>query len=109
MPILEKFRQLSNISGVDEYILVDPRGNIAAHDIKNHKKAAKIVLTCGRNSFAIGKANFKYIFFSRKNQKNFFIFPVGNYYLGVVKQKRFKNVTLVDNIINFLNGLLKKN
>ena len=108
MASLEEFILISKVSGVDQYILVDNNGNIAAHDIKNSKNAAKIVLKCGQNSFAIGKTQFKYLIFSRKNEKNLFIFPVGNFYLGVVKQKNVKNLVLTDNIMDFLKGLLKK-
>jgi len=107
MTILKEFIKISQIAGVDQYILVDQKGNIAAHDIKYPEKIAGMILSCGQNSFAIGKTQFKYIVFSRKNQKNFFIFPVGNYYLGVVKQKSVNNFVLADNIIEFLKGILK--
>ena len=107
MTPLEKFKQISKIDGVDQYILVNPKGNIASHDIKNPEKAANIVLLCGQNSFAIGKAHFKYLVFSRENHKNFFIFPVGKYYLGVVKKNDVNNFILADNIMNFLKTFLK--
>ncbi len=104
---LEKFIQISKIAGVDQYILVDQKGNIAAHDIKNSERVARMILSCGQNSFAIGKTLLKYVVFSRQNQKNIFIFPVGNYYLGVVKQTNIDNFVLVNNIIKFLKNLLK--
>ncbi len=105
MVTLEKFNQIINIDGVDQYILVDNNNNIITHDIKNPGKLADIVITCGKNSYAIGKTQFKYLIFSRTCKKNIFIFPVGNYYLGVVKSQNIGNITLANNIDNFLKGL----
>ena len=108
MTSLKTFKQIARLSGVDQYILVDRQGKIAAHDIKNPERAARMVLTCGQNSSIIGKTRFKQIMFSRQNQKNIFIFPVGKYYLGVVKQKQIDNITLADNVGNFLDRILNK-
>ncbi|MBU2455710.1 MAG: hypothetical protein KJ668_20575 [Proteobacteria bacterium] len=83
-------------------------GKIAAHAIKDPKKAAQIVFTCGKNLYAIGKTRLKCVIFSRENQKNFFIFPVGNYYLGVIKSDNMNNIILADTVIKFLKGLLKE-
>jgi len=105
---LNEFQKIIRVDGVDQYILVNSNGNIAAHKIDAPQKAAEIVLTCGKNSSAIGKARFEHLLFSRENQKNFFIFPVGKYYLGVVKQDNINNATLVGNIVNFLKDLQKR-
>lgn len=90
---------------MDQYILTDAKAGIVAHDIKNPEKAAALVFSCGKNSYAIGKSRFRHLIILRENQKNIFIFRVGNYYLGVVKQKNISNEALADNIIKFLKGL----
>jgi len=107
----EKLSNLSRIIGVDQYILVDKNADITAHNIQNSKKTAKMILSCAKNSFALctldkfGKSKKKYVFFPRKNQKNFFIFLTGNSYLGVVKQQNVSNEILTDNILNYLKNL----
>lgn len=106
MATLKEFLRISKLTGVDQYLIVDHTAKVVAHDIKDPQKLAKIIFSCGQNCFAIGKTQFKYLIFSRKNQKNIFIFPVGNYYLGVVKSKTVDNFILADNIINFLKGLV---
>ncbi|MCP3873822.1 MAG: roadblock/LC7 domain-containing protein [Desulfobacteraceae bacterium] len=108
MTLIEKFSQISRIEGVDQYVLVDQIGNIVAHKIDDPQKVAKIVFNLGKNFYSLGKTQFKHVTFSRENQKNFFIFPVGNHCLGVIKQKNINNITLTDNIVNFLNSLLKE-
>ena len=102
----ELFLEISKIEGVDEYIFMDNFGNIAAHDIKDPQKVSGMVFSCGRNIRAVGKDNFKYAIFSRKNKKDIIIFPVGNYFLGVVKQKKTETLVLVNMILKFLQELL---
>ncbi len=102
MSNIERFTSILNVPGVDQYILVDRTGKIFAHAMPEPKKMAEIVSVCGFQSHAIGKDNFRYVVFSRENQENFFIFPVGKYYLGVIKQKNMNNDALAENIIQFL-------
>ena len=102
----KKFLQISAIRGVDQYIFLDNKGNIAAHEIKDPQKASEMVFSCGQNIRAVGKNKFQYAVFSRKNKKDIIIFPVGNYSLGVVKQKDADTLVLVDIIFRFLHELL---
>ena len=104
----EAFMQITAVTGVDQYIVVDHKGQIVSHDIKDSERSAGMVFSCGRNACAIGKTRLKYVLFPRKNHKNFFIFPVGNYYLGVVKEQSIDNLVLTDNIATFLIGLLNE-
>jgi len=69
---------------------------------------AEIISVCGSNSYAIGKKRFKYLSFSRKNHDTFFIFPVGNYYLGVIKQNHISDALLAQNVIQFLKDFLNR-
>ncbi len=103
-----KFLQISKIKGVAQYIFLDNTGNVAAHDIKDPKRASEMVFSSGQNIQAIGRNNFKYAVFSRKNQNSIIIFPIGNYFLGVVKQKDTDILALVDIILKFLHECLKK-
>ncbi len=102
----EKFLQISMVQGVDQYILLDNRGNIIAHEIKDPQKASEMVFSCGRNIRNVGKNRFQYAVFSRKNKKDIIIFPIGNYSLGVVKQEEADTFVLVDIILKFLHELL---
>ena len=44
----EKFLQISTIKGVDQYIFLDNKGKVAAHDIKDPQKASDMVFSCGK-------------------------------------------------------------
>ena len=92
---------LSNISGVDKYILVDQDNKITTHNVQNPQKSAQTVLSCAKKSFTMGRAKNEFVVFPRTNKKSFFIFRVDNLYLGVVKKKNIDNKTLTNNILNF--------
>jgi len=102
----DKLLELSGVTGVEKYILVDQSGRIAAHNIKNPEKTGRIILSCAKNSFAIGESCMKYVILNKANQKKIFIFQTGNSYLGVIKQQHISNVTLTENILNYLNDLI---
>jgi hypothetical protein len=101
----EQAARIGGLSVVDQYIFVDSRGNIIAQDIKNPDKAAGLVLSCGQNSRTLAKNKFQWLVFSRKNEPFFFIFPVGNCYLGVIKSKNADTATLTGSIVNFLKEI----
>ena len=106
MVISEKFLEISKIKGVDQYIFIDHKGDIVAHDIKDPQKVSVMVFSCGQNIQTIGNKKFRYAVFSRGNKKDIIIFPVGNYFLGVVKHKNTQTLVLVDNILKLLHELL---
>ncbi|MEN8210504.1 MAG: hypothetical protein ABFR31_02215 [Thermodesulfobacteriota bacterium] len=101
----ESFLNLSKTVGVEQYIIVDQKGDIAAHNIKKPEKIARIIVSCAKNAFAICKPNMKYVVFPGNNQKKIFIFLAGNSYLGVIKQKDISDAALTDNILNLLMDL----
>ncbi|OGR36142.1 MAG: hypothetical protein A3J80_02995 [Desulfobacula sp. RIFOXYB2_FULL_45_6] len=105
---IERFASILNVPGVDQYILVDRTAKIFAHAITDPKKMAEIVSICGVNSHIIGKTNFRYLIISRKKHNNFFIFPVGKYHLGVIKQENIDNSLLAENVIRFLKDFLNR-
>ncbi len=98
----EKFLNLSKTVGVEQYIIVDQKGDIAAHNIKKPGEIARIILSCAENAFAIGKPNLEYVVFPGNNQKKFFIFLAGNSYLGVIKEKDISDTAFKDNVLNLL-------
>ena len=97
--------RVARIDGVKQYILADGDGQVIIHNLKNYQRTGAMISFCGQQSFVLGKSRLKYLTFVRKNQNDLFIFPIGNYYLGVIKQKHIKTVQLTDNVLNFLNGL----
>jgi hypothetical protein len=108
MPNIESFASLLKVPGVDQYILVNRDGKIFSQVMAEPHKMAELVAFCGLNARAIGKTGFRYLAFSREGRGHFFIFPVGKYYLGVIKQKNTNYAVLVDNILQFLKDIVNR-
>ncbi len=98
---------LATIKGVDQFIVTDRHGHIIEQRIRHHERMAQLLSACGSCFSAIGKSNFKYAVFERADQAHFFIFQVGKFYLGVVKQINVENDTLIKNIKNALTDYNK--
>ena len=108
MSNIKRFKSIINVAGVDQYILVDKAAKIFAHNMTAPETLAEITSICGFKSHTIGKTSFSYVMFSRENNNNFFIFPVGKYYLGVIKQEGINNTLLAENVIRFLKDFLNR-
>ena len=110
MAIMDWCSDIGRIKGVDQYVLVDHRGNVMIHDMAEaeFENVAEVVWSCGRNLSVLGRKNFKYAAFLRKNKNDFLIFPVGKYYLGVVERKGCVTAEVADAIMDFLDTRLGK-
>ena len=102
MANIDPFISILKVPGVDQYILVDRDAKIFSQKITAPETTAAMVSFCGLRAHAVGKSGFRYLVVSRETRDHFFIFPVGKYYLGVIKQKDISNAVLVENILQFL-------
>ncbi len=112
MSMAEVLSHVRRINGVGGYILLDKSGNIITHsaEMKAPQKLSKMVYSCGKSLSSIGNKYFKYGSFSRKQNRDILIFPVGNYkyYLGVVKQADSRTFETAVAVMAFLNVLVGK-
>lgn len=107
MTMVKAFSDLKRIKGVEAYILLDAKGNVLLCNdgMKVPEKLSKLIYFCGRKLSIIGKKHFKYMFFSRRSKKDFLIFPVGDYYLGVINKAGSRNFETASTVIEFLENL----
>lgn len=98
-------KTIGSLQGVAQFVVADPQGKIIAGNAEQPTRFAKTVGICGKKFAAMGKTGFKYAVFDRKNNCHLFIFPVGKYYLGVVKEQKIKSKILYESIIKFLADL----
>ncbi len=110
MSIAEALSHVKRIDGVCGYILIDGQGEVIAcsDEMKSPENLSKMVYSCGRSLSAVGKNYFKYASFSRACSQDILIFPVRNYYLGVVKQTGIKGIETAESVVKFLNVLAGK-
>jgi len=107
MSMADILSHVRRIDGVSGYILLNSKGEVLVHDdeMKSPDKLSKMVYSCGRTLLLLGKNYLKYASFTRKQNKNILLFPVGNYYLGVLKQPGIRNSETAGAVIKFLNVL----
>ena len=108
MVSLRDFLQITKVDGVSKYIFLDSQGKIVVNTMKHPGRSSNVVFNCGRNISTIGRNNFKYAVFFQEDGRDILIFPVGNHTLGVVKEQSIDRQVMVDAVLAFLNGLLKK-
>ncbi len=100
------FHRISELSGVDQYVLVDSQARVIRHAMTDPEEMAEMVSTCGRCALAVGRARFRHLIFSRTRRNDFFIFPVGKYYLGVLKEKSVSPTELLERVTEFIKIFL---
>lgn len=108
MNIPQGIEKISQLKGVHAYILVNTKARIITHSIQNPDHIAPMISFCGQQARFIGKTKFKYMVFPRDSQRDLLIFPVGNFFLGVIKSKETKAKLLADGILKIINSLLVK-
>lgn len=108
MGMAELFSVVSNIKGVQGYILIDRKGNIVGHDTGSPEILSKMVYSCGKTLFSMANKNFKYASFSRQSKKDILIFQAGRYFLGVIKQPGIKDFEAAEAVMEFLTVIAGK-
>lgn len=110
MTMVKAFSDLKRVKGVQAYILLDAKGNVLLCNdgMKEPEKFSRLIYFCGRKLSILGKKHFKYMSFSRRSKNDILIFPVGNYYLGVIKQASSRIFETASAVMEFLNILAGK-
>lgn len=106
MTEFEAFQTIIQLPGVDQYILVDSQARVIQHAMGQPDEMAEMVSVCGNCARALGQTRFRHLVFSRDRQDDFFIFPVGKYYLGVLKETSVSPSTLLDRVSGFIEAFL---
>ncbi|MCG8687858.1 MAG: hypothetical protein MI892_23475 [Desulfobacterales bacterium] len=85
--------------------MVDSQGRVITHDLRAPEDLSAMVASCGNAFVSIGSKRFKYASFSRRNNKNVLIFPVGKFFLGVIKEDGVRDFEAAEAVIKLLNKL----
>ena len=102
---IRHFMKISQVSGVDRYLFADPDGRVIAHNFKTYQSAGRMVALCAKNAQAIAGQRLEYLVFKRQNNQDLLIFPVGKYYLGVIKQSDIPDGEVTGNILAFIKSM----
>jgi hypothetical protein len=113
MTKLEVFaNRIELISGVESFVLVRRSGEVVTHNMKDPNDLASMVTICGIGSNAvmqtIGFSNLRHLSINRIDQRNFLVFHLDRYFLGVQQVAGTDDQKLAAEIYDFLQNLLQQ-
>lgn len=113
MTKLEVFtNRIELISGVESFVLVQRNGEVVSHNINNPDDLASMVTICGIGSNAImqtiGFSHFRHMMFNRMDRRNYLVFFLDRYFLGIQQVSGTDDQQLSVDIYNFIQNLLKQ-
>jgi len=114
MTKLEVFtNQIGLISGVESFVLVQQSGEVVTHNMNNPDDLASMVTICGIGSNAImqtvGFSHFRHMMFNRIDSRNFMVFFLDRYFLGIQQVSGTDDQQLSAEIYDFLKNLIEQN
>ncbi len=90
------------IEGIEHYILVRDDGHTLSHNFPETGTLPSIITFNGLNSEALkpimGLSYFKYMSYTRDNNENLLIFPLGKYFIGISQQSEAYTLDIVEKI-----------
>ena len=98
-----KLKKIGSLKAVKNYMVVDKKGDINFSNFPHPDNIAFMILNCSKNMEIKGHSNVQYQFFAFGDD-HFLIFPVGNQYLGVVKNRGTSTSVLAKSILKFLDS-----
>jgi len=102
---------LSQIEGVKNYIFVRNDGKVIVNNTTNSDIFSSIVtfagLSCDAVKSILGTTYFKYLILTRKNGEKLFVFPIVNYYLGILQDSKAYTPDVIQKIERFVNTVSK--
>ncbi len=108
MSSIKDLKKITGVEGVSQYILLGPNGQTISHNIDNHLLLTSMIISCTSICKLINGKRFRHLIFSQEDKRDFFIFPVGKHYLGVIKSGDSDAASLPINVANFIKNLTKK-
>ena len=111
MSAIERFAQrLSQLKGVEHFVLTRNDGQLVTHDLPEPDELASLVTLCGLSAQAIRKtvgfSQFKHLVCACARQPDLIIFPLERYFLGIRKKAGANQAELIAEVTRFLQRLL---
>jgi len=103
---------ISQIEGVKNYIFVRNDGRIIVHNTDNPETFSSMVTFAGLSSDAVksilGTTYFKYFILTRKNGEKIIVFPMENYFLGILQDSNAYTPDVIQKTGRFVSAVTKQ-
>lgn len=105
--VKEFLARVKDIDGVEGCLMVRADGHLLGHLVKNPEELSSILTISARYARGLmDKAGFSYfrlLSFERAESGGFHIFPVDQYYLGVVQSPEFPLASMTEKVTKLLS------
>ena len=109
MATAKDFLKLGDIDGVLRYILLRSDGSLISGNFEDPDAVSQAIVSVGQlcDSFSEDLSNRHYLHLcaEQTNGENIFIFPLGAFYLGIIKQTDTDPAVLCESVLSFLKAL----
>lgn len=112
MANLEAFAQrVLKIDGVEQFIFIRNDGHILIHNVENPETLSALVAFTGLSGEAmravIGATYFRHLHISRQNKENFLIFPLDNYFLGILQHSEAYTPDVIHRVARLIQAITR--
>lgn len=99
--------QIGQIEGISGCLLVRKDGAILGKTVQNPEPYATLMLDAGGQAFvlmnSIGFSYCRHLCFNRENGRHFYLFPIDNYFLGVIQRIDCDVSEMLDSIYSLVS------
>ncbi len=109
MATAKDFLKLGEIDGVAKYILLRSDGSLISGNFEDPGSVSQAIVSTGQlcDNFSQDLSNRHYLHLcvEQGNGDNIFIFPLGAFYLGIIKQAGTDPAVVSESVLSFLKAL----
>ena len=105
MVTLADLKKIEEIKGVKRYIVLQPDGRPLLNNTENPEVMAAMIMNCGAMCKILKNRRFRYLVINQPSGEDFYIFQMGNYFLGILKTAASDTNELVDKVADYFQEL----
>jgi hypothetical protein len=103
------FAQLEQLDGISRVLLVQGDGQLINKTTGDGEIYGPLIAASGTQcdtlSADMSGSRYLYLCLERKSGQDILVFPLGRYYLGIIKHAESERQEIIDNVIYFLKNL----
>lgn len=113
MASIQTFTKLiSQIEGVKNYIFVRNDSRVIVHNTNNPDTLSSMIafsgLSCDAVKSILGTTYFKYFILTRKTGEKLLVFPLENYFLGIIQDSQAYTPDVIQKIMRFITAVTRQ-
>ena len=100
---------IHRIQGLDGYVIVKQDGQVLSHNVANVEGLSALIVMGGLNGnivkTEVGASLFTHLVIARKTNERLLVFPVGNFWLGLLQRQDTYTPDIVNKVQSIIQGM----